>query len=431
MSVTAVVGAQWGDEGKGRIVDLLASEADVVVRFQGGNNAGHTVVNEKGKFALHLIPSGIFNPQAQCIIGTGVVVDPVALWQEMQELSSAGVSMERLVISERAQVVMPYHRLLDALEERRRGGRKVGTTLKGIGPAYADKAARAGLQMGDLLDEDYLWSRLEPLVAWKNRLLTQVFEEEPLSAEEIFEELRQVARSLAPYIQDTLPLLEEALARGRRILLEGQLGALRDLDWGTYPYVTSSNPTAGGACSGAGLPPAVITQVLGVAKAYTTAVGEGPFPTELRDEMGNFLREEGGEYGATTGRPRRCGWFDAVAVRHAARLNGFTGLALTKLDILDHLDTIRIGVAYRYGDQLLDRIPMTRLMERVEPVYEELEGWRTSTVDVRTYEDLPAAAQAYVSRLEELVRVPIKLISVGPERHQIVFTGALARLLVG
>jgi adenylosuccinate synthase len=431
MPVTAVVGAQWGDEGKGRIVDLLAGEADVVVRFQGGNNAGHTVVNERGKFALHLVPSGIFNPQAQCIIGTGVVVDPVALWQEMQELSQAGVSMERLVISERAQVVLPYHRLLDALDERRRGARKVGTTLKGIGPAYADKAARAGLQMGDLLDEDYLWARLEPLVAWKNRLLTQVFEVEPLSAEAIFEELRQVARFLAPYIRDTLPLLEEALARDRRILLEGQLGALRDLDWGTYPYVTSSNPTAGGACSGAGLPPAAITQVLGVAKAYTTAVGEGPFPTELRDETGNFLREEGGEYGATTGRPRRCGWFDAVAVRYSARLNGFTGLALTKLDVLDHLDRIRIGVAYRYGDQILDRVPMTRLMEQVEPVYEEMEGWRTSTIGVRTYEDLPPAAQAYVSRLEELIKVPIKLISVGPERHQIVFTGALARLLVG
>lgn len=431
MPVTAVVGAQWGDEGKGRIVDLLASEADVVVRFQGGNNAGHTVVNERGKFALHLIPSGIFNPQAQCIIGTGVVVDPVALWQEMQELSQAGVSMERLVISERAQVVLPYHRLLDALDERRRGARKVGTTLKGIGPAYADKAARVGLQMGDLLDEDYLWSRLELLVAWKNRLLTQVFEVEPLSAKAIFEELRPVARSLGPYIQDTLPLLEEALARDRRILLEGQLGALRDLDWGTYPYVTSSNPTAGGACSGAGLPPAAITQVLGVAKAYTTAVGEGPFPTELRDETGNFLREEGGEYGATTGRPRRCGWFDAVAVRYSARLNGFTGLALTKLDILDRLEKIRIGVAYRYRDQILDRVPMTRIMEQVEPVYEEMEGWCTSTVGVRTYEDLPPAAQAYVSRLEELVRVPIKLISVGPERHQIVFTGPLARLLVG
>jgi len=431
MSVTAVVGAQWGDEGKGRIVDLLAREADLVIRFQGGNNAGHTVVNDLGKFALHLIPSGIFNPRTQCIIGTGVVVNPGQLREEMAELEKVGVSMEKLVISERAQVVMPYHLLLDGLDERRRGAGKVGTTLKGIGPTYADKAARVGLQMGDLLDEDYLRRRIVQTVAWKNQLLTKVFDHDPLDANEIFEEVWQHGQALAPYIRDTLPLLEEALAKKKRILLEGQLGALRDLDWGTYPYVTSSNPTAGGAATGAGLPPATITNVIGVAKAYTTAVGEGPFPAELKDDVCQYLREEGGEYGATTGRPRRCGWFDAVAVRHSARLSGFTGLALTKIDVLDKLDRIKICVGYRYGDQVLDRVPLTRILEQVEPIYEEVDGWQTPTTEARTYEDLPPAARAYVARLEELVGVPIKLISVGPERDQIAFSGSLASLLVG
>jgi len=427
MAVTAVVGAQWGDEGKGRIVDLLARQADLVIRFQGGNNAGHTVVNEYGTFRLHLIPSGIFHPQARCLIGTGVVVNPGALREEMAELAAAGVSLDGLLISERAQVVMPYHILFDRLHEQRLGRRKVGTTLRGIGPAYADKAARTGLQMGDLLDPDYLWERVEQLVAWKNEILTSVFHQKPLSAKAIYQELREHGQALAPYICDPLPVLDAALAGDSHILLEGQLGAMRDLDWGTYPYVTSSSPTAAYAYVGVGLPPTVRLRVVGVAKAYTTAVGAGPFPTELQDEMGEFLREEGGEYGATTGRPRRCGWFDAVAVRHSARLSGFTLLALTKLDVLDKLERVKIGVAYRLENQTFDRVPMTRLLQRVEPVYEEVAGWQTSTRDLREYDQLPPAAKAYIARIEELVGVPVGLISVGPERDQIIYTPAFER----
>ncbi|MBI5833163.1 MAG: adenylosuccinate synthase [Armatimonadetes bacterium] len=425
MSVKAVVGAQWGDEGKGRVVDLLAQEADVIVRFQGGSNAGHTVINEHGKFALHLIPSGIFNPGAWNLLGAGTAVNPGELLAEMDHLAEAGVKLDRLIISERAHVVMPYHQVLDGLDEAKRskGGSAIGTTKKGIGPCYTDKAGRIGLQVGDLLDRDWLAKRVVELVAAKNELITRIYEAEPMDAEQVLETVWAQAQRLRPHIGDTLEVLDTAVAADQHILLEGQLGALRDLDWGTYPYVTSSSPTAGGAAAGAGLPPYLITSVVGVAKAYTTAVGAGPFPTELEDEVGQRLREVGGEYGATTGRPRRCGWFDAVAVRHAARLSGFTELALTKLDVLDDFGEIGICTGYLLDGEPISRVPLTRQLERVTPVYETMPGWQRPTVDCRVFADLPAAAQRYVERLEEICAVPIRQISVGAERAAMVERG--------
>jgi len=422
MAVKAVVGAQWGDEGKGRVVDLLALEAELVIRFQGGNNAGHTVVNEHGKFALHLVPSGIFNTHATNIIGTGCAVHPGALLEEMQTVCDGGASCDRLVISERAQVVMPYHLLLDGLDEakRSREGSAIGTTKKGIGPCYTDKAARVGLQMGDLLDRDYLHERVEHLVGLKNTIITGVYEGDPMDAEDVFEELWGQGQQLRDLIQDTLPIVQQALRVDASILLEGQLGALRDLDWGTYPYVTSSSPTAGGAAVGAGIPPMAIQQVIGVAKAYTTAVGAGPFPAELSDDTAEQLRAIGHEYGATTGRPRRCGWFDALAVRHAAMLNGFTAIALTKLDVLDTFDEIGVCVGYELDGERIDRVPTTRQLERCRPILETMQGWQAPTSAARTFEDLPAAAQRYVERLEALVGVPIDHVSVGAERSEIV-----------
>ncbi len=422
MSVKAVVGAQWGDEGKGRVVDLLAQDADVVVRFQGGSNAGHTVINEHGKFALHLIPSGIFNPDAWNLLGAGTAVNPGELLAEMEHVAAAGIKLDRLLISERAHVVMPYHQVLDGLDEAKRskGGAAIGTTKKGIGPCYTDKAGRIGLQVGDLLDRDWLAQRVRDLVASKNELITKIYDAEPMDAEQVFETVSAQAERLRPHIGDTMEVLEQAVADGRHILLEGQLGALRDLDWGTYPYVTSSSPTAGGAGAGAGLPPYLITSVVGVGKAYTTAVGAGPFPTELHDEVGLRLREVGGEYGATTGRPRRCGWFDAVAVRHAARLSGFTELALTKLDVLDDFEQISICTGYLLDGEPISRVPLTRQLERVTPVYETMPGWQAPTTECRVFADLPAAAQRYVERLEQVCAVPIRQISVGAEREAMV-----------
>ncbi|MCC7494720.1 MAG: adenylosuccinate synthase [Fimbriimonadaceae bacterium] len=425
MSVTAVVGAQWGDEGKGRVVDLLAQDSQLVVRFQGGNNAGHTVVNEFGTFRLHHVPSGIFNPDCWNVISAGCVVNPGDLLTEMAEIASGGGNCDKLLISERAHVVMPYHLLLDGLDEAQRStaGNAIGTTKKGIGPCYTDKFARVGLQMGDLLDRTWLSQKVATLVAAKNVVIQQIYQAEPLQAEEVFETLWEQTQQLQPLVRDTLPLVHGALRQNQRILLEGQLGALRDIDWGTYPYVTSSSPTAGGAASGAGIPPHRITHVVGVAKAYTTAVGAGPFPAELHDAVGEQLRAVGQEYGATTGRPRRCGWFDALAVRHAAMLNGFTAIALTKLDVLDALDEIRICTGYRVGDQVFDHVPTTRLLEQVKPILETHPGWHQPTNTARDFLELPVEAQRYVERLEALVGVPIEWVSVGAERSEMVVRG--------
>jgi len=419
MTVTAVVGAQWGDEGKGRIVDYLAQRADMVIRFQGGDNAGHTVVNEHGVFRLHLVPSGIFNPATRCIIGAGTVVNPQTLLDEMAELSAAGIGLDNLWLAERGQVVMPYHRLLDGLEESERGDAQIGTTKRGIGPAYADKAARIGIRLGDLTRPDVLRSRLAQALPYKNLALAH-FGQQPLSLDELVAQAAAWGEALRPRIIDTLPIVRDAVAAGQRILLEGQLGVMRDLDWGVYPFVTSSNPLAGGACAGAGLPPSAITEVIGVVKSYCTAVGAGPFPTELSDEVGVCLREVGEEYGATTGRPRRCGWLDGVALPYASWLNGFTGLAITKLDVLDGLPELKVCIGYRLNGQPICRVPDTWDLAAVEPIYETWPGWRTSTREARRWADLPVAARGYLKRIAELAAAPIKYVSVGPERDQLI-----------
>jgi adenylosuccinate synthase len=420
MTVTAVVGAQWGDEGKGRIVDYLARGADMVIRFQGGDNAGHTVVNEIGTFRLHLVPSGIFNPRTVCIVGTGMVVNPESLLREMEEqLAPAGVSLDNLWLSERAQVLMPYHRMLDGLQEGARGGARIGTTGRGIGPAYADKAARTGVRLGDLRRAGYLRARLGLVLPGVNRTLAH-FGQPAVDLDSLVDQATGWGERLGSRIVDTLPVIREAVQNGRSILLEGQLGVMRDLDWGTYPYVTSSNPLAGGACVGAGLPPTAITAIVGVVKAYSTAVGAGPFPVELHDETGAHLREVGQEYGATTGRPRRCGWFDGVAIRYAAWLNGFTELAVTKLDVLDGLSELRICVGYEIDGKVVEHVPDTPDLERASPIYETCPGWRGSTRDARCWDDLPAAARAYLGRIADLAGVTVRYVSVGPARGQLV-----------
>jgi adenylosuccinate synthase len=419
MPVTVIAGAQWGDEGKGRIVDLLAQEADMVIRCQGGPNAGHTVVNDLGKFVLHGVPSGIFSPRVRSIIGAGTVISPSGLVEEMRGLASAGVDIGRLLISDRAHIIMPYHRLADTLEERRTGNR-IGSTAQGIAPAYADKAARWGLRAGDLLDLSALRPRLREILDRKNRELQALYDHQPLTEEEILAEVEASARFLAPHIGDTSGLVWDALSSGKRILLEGQLGIMRDLDWGAYPFVTSSSPVPAGMAAGAGVLPQFIDRIIGVAKAYTTAVGTGPFPTELEGAECDALRERGGEYGATTGRPRRCGWFDAVAVAWGAKVAGFTELALTKLDVLDGRPLIPMCIAYRESGRILSEFPATELMERVTPEYQEFPGWSENTSSARSVEELPSEALAYVDEIERRVGVPVTLVSVGPERESIV-----------
>lgn len=416
MPITAVVGAQWGDEGKGRMIDWLAQKADVVIRFQGGDNAGHTVVNEHGKFALHLVPSGIFNPETTCIIGAGAVVNPGALLEEIEILEGSGISTKRLLIESRAHVVLPWHKQLDGLQEAAAGKKSIGTTKRGIGPAYTDKAARVGIRMGDLLRPEYLKQRLGLSIDQKNKLLYS-FGEATVELDSLVNQLLYWGEKLKDRITDTLPFVRSAVRSGSKVLLEGQLGVMRDLDWGTYPYVTSSNPLVGAA--GAGLPPMAIDRVIGIVKAYSTAVGAGPLPTELFDSTGEKLREVGIEYGATTGRPRRCGWYDAVAVAHGAWLNGFSSLAVTKLDVLDDFDELKICTHYELNGEKIDYVPDTPDMERCTPVYETWPGWKTSTAHARRWDDLPKAARAYLHRISELAGVPIEFVSVGPERDQL------------
>jgi adenylosuccinate synthase len=419
MPVTAVIGAQWGDEGKGKIVDMLAEEAKVVVRFSGGDNAGHTVVNPYGEFKLHLIPSGIFSPGATSIIGNGVVVNPGVLIDEIDQLNKRGVDTSRLFISNRAHLIMPYHILLDGLEEEARGGKAIGTTRKGIGPAYADKVARLGIRAGDLLDKEVLLERLSSVLNYKNTILTRVYGATPLSLDDIYRQYCQHAERLSPHIVDTTAMLAAALNRHEPVLLEGAQGALLDPDFGTYPYTTSSSPLAGGGCLGTGLGPGQLTHILGVFKAYCTRVGSGPMPTELKDKTGEAIREYGQEYGTTTGRPRRCGWFDAVAAHLSTRINGFTTAAITRLDVLDTRPKLMICVDYKLDGQTIDYFPASvTALERCQPVYEELPGWETATADVRKFEDLPIQAQKYVNRLEELIGCPVSIISVGERREQ-------------
>ncbi len=426
MPVIAVVGAQWGDEGKGRVVDYLASSgasgkaADMVIRFQGGDNAGHTVVNQWGEFKLHLVPSGIFNPGTQCIVGTGCVVNPETLMAEMDDLRAAGLALEDLFISSRAHLTLPYHRQLDGLEESARGGKAIGTTKRGIGPTYADKAARWGLRAGDLLHPDRLRERLAAVLPRKNRSITY-FGGEVVDLDTLSTQCLHWAEHLRSHITDTLPLIRTAVEADRTVLLEGQLGVMRDLDWGAYPYVTSSNPLASFGPVGAGLPLQAVSQVIGVVKAYVTAVGAGPLPTELTGETGERLRRVGREYGATTGRPRRCGWLDAVALDYAHWLNGFAGLAITKLDVLDGMSELKICTGYRFpSGEVTRRMPDPASLDSVEPVYETWPGWDQTTRDARRWDGLPVAAQRYLRRIEELTGAPIRWVSVGPEREAMI-----------
>ncbi len=420
MPVTAIVGAQWGDEGKGRLVDALAGEMDWVIRFQGGDNAGHTVVNQYGEFKLHLIPSGIFYPNTKCLVGTGCVVNPATVIEELESLEAAGIDTSHLFLSERAQMLMPYHRLLDGLQESASGSKALGTTKRGIGPAYSDKGARRGLRLGDLLRPDWLKARLEQAVVFANRELVH-FQQAPVGPTELFAQCMAWRDKIGARLVDPLPLMRQAYEQGANILMEGQLAAMRDLDWGTYPYVTSSNPTATFAPVGAGLPPQAIDRVIGVVKAYTTAVGAGPVPTDQGDnEIAQWLREKGHEYGATTGRPRRCGWLDAVGLNYVAYLNGFTEIAITKLDVLDGLPEIKICTGYRLPDgSTISHVPDTPIYQTVEPLYESWPGWpENSTNTARAWTELPQAAQGYLKRIEALVGVRIQYVSVGPEREE-------------
>jgi adenylosuccinate synthase len=417
MSVVAVIGGQWGDEGKGRVVDLLAQRTNMVIRYSGGNNAGHTVINDRGTFKLHLVPAGIFNPETINIIGTGVVVDPAALLEEMATLAETNVTFDNLYISDRAHVIMPYHLEQDRIQESLRGDGKIGTTGRGVGPAYSDKMERIGIRMADLLDNDMLRQRLARVVNVKNDLL-QRHGGKPQSLDALYEQCLDYGSQLKQYIKSTHERVQQALRQEEHILLEGAQASLLDVDWGTYPYVTSSAPGAAGACQGSGIGPRNLRHVLGVYKAYTTRVGGGPFPTELTDETGNILRERGHEYGTTTGRPRRCGWFDAVAGRYVAELNSIDYTVWTKLDVLDELPTLRICTAYKLGGQIIDYMPTSVAeLSAVEPVYEELPGWQTPTDTVRTFDELPINAQRYLERLAELLRVPTAIISVGPARQ--------------
>jgi adenylosuccinate synthase len=431
MSVTAVVGAQWGDEGKGRVVDYLADDADLVIRYGGGNNAGHTVVNVHGHFKLHLIPSGIFHPGTRNLLGNGVVINPPALVAELDGLAATGFDGANLFISDRAHLVMPYHVLLDQLEELERGTKKLGTTSRGIGPAYVDKVARRGIRVVDLMEPDVFRARLAATLPKVRRAVEAHANAADLADEvaaatdeqQIADVYLAAGARLARHVVDGQALVDEALGSGERILLEGQLGTMRDIDWGIYPYVTSSSPIPGGASLGAGLPAVAIDRVLGVAKAYTTAVGGGPLPTELLGAEGDRLRELGAEYGTSTGRPRRCGWYDAVAVRFSVRLAGYSSIALTKLDVLDGYERLLVARAYRdpIDGREWSTVPAsTSVYERLEPVYEELPGWEADTTGCRAWGELPPRAQAYVDRLERLAGVPISHVSVGPERAQMI-----------
>jgi adenylosuccinate synthase len=420
MPAIVVIGAQWGDEGKGKVTDLLGGRVDYVVRYSGGNNAGHTVITPDGqKYALHLMPSGALSPNAVIVIGNGVVVDPKVLLAEIDGLAERGVDVSRLRISGDAHLIMPHHRALDRVVERYLGSARIGTTGRGIGPAYGDKVARMGIRVQDLLDPGILRKKLDLVLREKNQMLFKVYNRKALEVDAVVEEYLAYAERLRPYIAETRSMLWSALDRGEIVLLEGAQATMLDMDHGTYPFVTSSNPTAGGACVGAGIPPTAITRVIGVSKAYTTRVGSGPFPTELFDDNGVHLRKIGVEYGTTTGRERRCGWFDAVVARYAARLNGITDLVVTKLDVLSGLDRVPICVAYEVDGEIVDTMPMTQTAyHHAKPVYEELDGWWEDISKCRTVEELPDNARRYIERIEQLTGARVSVVGVGPGREE-------------
>lgn len=420
-NVNAVVGIQWGDEGKGRIVDYLARDAEIVIRFQGGDNAGHTVINEKGKFGLHILPSGIFNSETMNIVSAGTVVNFDTMHKEIEDIKTrSGIEIDNVFIDERAHLIMPYHCLLDGAEEGKRdAGQKIGTTKRGVGPCYTDKAARIGIRACDLLDEERLEKRLSMLLPKKNRDL-EYYGLRTFTLKELMDKCREWKLEFGNYIIDTVPVVRDAVESGKKVLLEGQLGIMRDNDWGIYPYTTSSNPTVAGACNGAGIPAKAINRVFGVIKAYSTSVGGGPYMTELFDQDGEKLRKIGGEYGVTTGRPRRCGWLDLVAADYACYMNGVTDLALTKLDVLDTFKKIKVCTGYNIDGEYYTNLPETRLQEKAKPIYEEFDGWMCSTSNARSWEELPENARKYILAIEKALNTKVTYISVGPERDQLI-----------
>ncbi|MEQ7050761.1 adenylosuccinate synthase [Paenibacillus alvei] len=418
MSTVVVVGTQWGDEGKGKITDFLAESADVVARYQGGNNAGHTILIDNKKYKLSLIPSGIFYTNKICVIGNGMVINPKALIQEIEYIHENGFSTDNLRISDRAHVIMPYHMVLDGLEEERKGPNKIGTTRKGIGPCYMDKAARNGIRIVDLLDKDVFEKKFRHLANEKNELI-RMYGGEELDIEATLQEYFEYAEFIRKYVVDTSVVLNDAIDDGKKVLFEGAQGVMLDIDQGTYPFVTSSNPTAGGVCIGSGVGPSKIEEVIGVAKAYTTRVGDGPFPTELNNETGDFIREAGHEYGTVTGRARRVGWFDSVVVRHARRVSGITGLSLNSLDVLTGLETVKICTAYKCGDEIIEHYPASLdMLAKCEAIYEEMAGWSEDITGCKTLDELPESTRNYVKRVSELTGIPISIFSVGRNREQ-------------
>ena len=424
MSSLVVVGAQWGDEGKGKIVDLLTPDIDVVVRFQGGNNAGHTVIVGDKKYILHLIPSGILHPGKRCFIGNGVVLDPVVFCQEIETLAEQGVLVDpsRLSISKGTHLIMPYHKAIDKAREKSRGDEKIGTTGRGIGPCYEDKAARVGIRAADLADTELLRKKIGQALHEKNALLRALYNEPELSVDAVMSEIAEASKKLIPYLSDISGEIDVCRKNGGKVLFEGAQGTQLDIDHGTYPFVTSSNTVAGGAAAGSGVAPWQLERIIGIAKAYTTRVGAGPFPTELMDETGAYLQKQGAEFGATTGRTRRCGWLDAVVLRHAVRLNGITEIALTKLDVLSGLSELKICTAYKYkGETILYPPQEENSMSLAEPVYETMPGWQDDITGISDWKDMPAAARAYVEKIEELTGVPARLVSVGADRDQTIF----------
>ncbi len=418
-----VLGLQWGDEGKGKIVDVLSEKADVVARYQGGHNAGHTVVIKNEKFILHVIPSGILYKGKKCLIGNGVVVEPASLLEEINGLKERGIEIDKnnLFLSKNAHVIMPYHMALDKENEKLRGSKSIGTTGRGIGPAYCDKINRSGIRVADLLQPEFFKEKLKANLFNINFLLENLYKAQVFNIDNIYDEYMGYAEKLKEHVADTDIIIDNTIAEGGNILLEGAQGTLLDIDHGTYPYVTSSNATAGGACTGLGIGPTKISKVLGVVKAYTTRVGAGPFPTEIKNSLGDAIREKGGEYGATTGRPRRCGWLDMVILRHSARINGLTGIAITKLDILDGLETIKICTSYKHNGKTYKEFPKElNIFQECEPVYEETKGWKESTIGIKDFEKLPDAAKAYVKKIENMLGVEAHIISTGQRRDELI-----------
>jgi len=423
-----LVGTQWGDEGKGKITDLLAGKMDMVVRYNGGDNAGHTVIPGEKEFKFHLLPSGVLYPHVMAVIANGLVVNPKVLIGEIENLEQSGYSAENLRVSCNAHVIMPYHLMLDGAHELQLGKSKIGTTKKGIGPAYADKASRIGIRIQDLLDMKIFRTKVEEALKTKNAIMTTLYDLEPLDLDRIVAEYEEYAKRIEQYVTDTSLLIQDSLDQGKNIFFEGAQGTFLDIDHGTYPYVTSSSPISGGACTGAGVGPKHLDEVMGVVKAYVTRVGSGPFPTEQENEIGEAMRASGKEFGTTTGRARRCGWFDAVLMKYATRVNGLTSIAITKLDVLSQFDAIKVCVGYKYKDQIFEQFPPHQtIFHKCEPVYEEMAGWQEDITGIEKYDDLPVAARKYIERIEEISQVPVAMISLGPKRDQTILNEKIIR----